>query len=204
MTEKLFDIELDTHKHTRWLSSIAREQLPFAVARTLTMTAKDAQGTLKDEMSEKMTIRTGWVKAGLKITPARKKDGLHRMTSIVGHIDWYMAQQMGKQSKVRSARKNDYQFIPRAIRRTKTGKISKANRPGRILRKKNVFFQKRSKGYGAIVQKRRNRLVTLYSATKKQTIKPKMDLHQTSGQMATRRMNKNFVVAMRGAMRSAR
>lgn len=203
MDARLFDIKLDTRKHTRWLDDIAHRQLPFAVAKTLTLTAKDAQGDIGTEMTGVMSLKSNYPKAGLKINPARKKDGLHRMTSEIGHKDWYMAQQMSSTTTVRKSRNADYQYIPRAVRKTKTGKISKANRPSNIF-KKNVFFSKNGRDGGSIFQGKAGRSILLYSAIKQQTIKPKMDMHRTANLTASRRLDKNFINSMRIARRSAR
>jgi len=204
MTVEIFDIKLDTRKHTRWLDDIAQRQIPFAVAKTLTMTAKDAQGEIGTEMTGVMALRSNYVKAGLKITPARKKDGLHRMTSEVGHKDWYMAQQMGRTSTVRKSRNSEYQFIPRGVRRTKTGKITKSFRPSQVFKKKNVYFTQTGKDRGYVFQRKAGRSILLYSAIKQQTVKPKMDLQRTANLTAAKRLDRNFVKSMRQAMRSAR
>ena len=199
-----FDIKLDMAKHIKHLDWIAKTQIPFAVARALTITAKDAKEAIGKEMTGAMTLRSNYVKAGLHVTAARKKDGLNRMTSVVGHKDWYMAQQMGKRTVERKSRNSKYQFIPRGVRRTKTGKISKNNRPSNIFKRKSVFFHETGNGRGYIFERRGGRSKLLYSAIPKQTIKPKMDFEKEAQQTAGKRLNINFIHSMRIARRSAR
>lgn len=200
----MYGIKVDTRKFNRHLTDIARRQIPFASAKTLTMTAKDAQKSLQVEIAAVMTLRTPEVNKGVIVTPARKADGIHRMQSIVGHRSWYMAQQMGKRIVTRKPRSGKYEYIPRGVRKTKTGKISRNYKIKNVFKLKGTYITKPKNGRAAIFKRVNGRPVLLYSAIKKQTITPKMDMFETSGRVAKKQMPRNFIKAMRSAMRTAR
>lgn len=205
MSRPIVSIELDHRRHSRFLKRLARKQLPFATARALTWTAKDAQKHVQQAMTGAMQLRSAYVRRGLRITAARKSDGMHRMQSEVGHLDWFMAQQLSHHKHVRRAKAAEYQYIPRQVRRTKTGRIPKNMKPAQVLKKPNVFMVETGKDRAAIYQKTRpGHLKLLYSAVKSQTIEPALSLEDEVNDVAGRRLQRNWTRSMSLAVRNAK
>lgn len=203
MTEAI-DIKLNTREFTRHLTHAARRQVPYATAMALTQTAKDAQDETKRKMTGTMRLKSNWAKSGLRITPARKNDGMWRMFAAVGHRDWYMAQQLGRMTVVRKSKEAEYQYIPRGVKRSKTGRITKAMTPARLLKKRNVFMVKTGSERAAIYQKKGQKLILMYSAVKHQTVSPAMSLQDTVAKTAQKTFPRNWVRSMSKAMRTSR
>ena len=77
---------VDITKAVAGLHSLQKDQIPFALARTLTFTAKDAQAAVKASLPSKFTLRNRFMENGIRIKPAEKNDGrieadVHTFTS---------------------------------------------------------------------------------------------------------------------------
>jgi hypothetical protein len=194
----IVSVDLNTRKFDRWLSQAPRKQVPFAIAKSLTMTAQDAQKEIKRELLLRFTIRNRHVPRGIRIKAATKR----RPIAEVGSIDAFMKlQETGGVKKPRRSRRL---AIPtRQVRRTKTGRVRKAQRPRQLLNRKNVFEARSRKG-AVIFQRTRTGLKALYILRPSAQIKPRFGLRSTATKVAERRGQRNFVRAMAVAMRTAR
>lgn len=82
-------IKVDTSSALRGIRS-DRDQIPFAVARALTLTAKDAQQRIIQRLPQVFTLRrVSWEKQGVRITKATKQN----WTAAVADIHSYMVLQ---------------------------------------------------------------------------------------------------------------
>jgi hypothetical protein len=79
----------DVERITRALDDAAQKQVPFALARALTWTAKDAQSDVRGELPRRFTLRNNWVSSGIRITPAKKG----APEALVGSLEPFMARQ---------------------------------------------------------------------------------------------------------------
>ena len=70
------------------IRAIGSKQMPFATARALTWTAKEAQIELRNRLPDTFVIRRKWVPGGIIITPAKKQS----LTARVGSRDDFMAE----------------------------------------------------------------------------------------------------------------
>ncbi len=66
-------VTVDATEATKDLHEIQLRSLPYAMAASLTATAKDAQAEVKRGLGAKFTLRNRWTEQGIRITPAQKK-----------------------------------------------------------------------------------------------------------------------------------
>jgi hypothetical protein len=50
------------------------KQLPFAIARALTVTARDVQDEVRNNLAQRFTLRNNWVRQGIQIQRATKQN----------------------------------------------------------------------------------------------------------------------------------
>lgn len=178
------------------------KQLPFATARTLTQTAKDAQDEILHTLPQTFTLRGVWFKPrnkfGIKIRPATKRD-LEAETGT--NADWL---ELHETSGVKRPRGSHLAIPTENIRRLKSGKISKVNRPRNlkrsfVLQTKNgrVLFQRKFKG-------KRSHIVALYNLEKRAKIKKQSTVIEPATRTIKARINMNFEKFMTEALRTAR
>lgn len=178
------------------------KQIPFATARTLTQTAKDAQDTVLGELPNTFTLRGVWFKPrnkfGIKIKPAKKTD---LQAEIGTNADWLELHETGGTKKPRG----QHLAIPTGnVRRIKSGKISKVNRPKNLKRSfvantksGKVLFQRKYRG-------KRSQIVALYNLEKRAKIRKRSTVVEPSIKTIKARLHKNFEKFMTEAIRTAR
>jgi len=85
-------ISVNLKEFKRGLDDIARQQLPFAIAKTLTDLAKEAQLQIRSSIPKLFHVRSTWTEKGVRIEPARKADLISRGScqSVVKDIDRHM------------------------------------------------------------------------------------------------------------------
>lgn len=198
---------INTAEFNRWLNGVAREQVPFATAKALTMTAKDAQGDLRGAAGQSMTLRNQHTDRGLRISRAEKRDGMLGMKSEVGSIDWYAADQMDERSNIRQPQAARYRYIPVKARPNKARAIPKRLKPAALVNSPKTFWRPKPGG-GALIYERIGRgghkLRLLYVAVPRQRVEPAMSLADTVRATATRKLRRNFILSMGQAMRTVK
>jgi hypothetical protein len=81
-------VKIDSKVFDRALFAM-QKQIPFAMARALTLTAQDCKTALVGHLTNDFTIRTTWLEQGMRIKSATKKN----QAAEVGSIDPFMAWQ---------------------------------------------------------------------------------------------------------------
>lgn len=66
-------VKADIKKATRYLNSVQRKQVPFATAKALTLTAKDAQVNITKTLPKDLHKPTPFTMRGIGMRPAKKK-----------------------------------------------------------------------------------------------------------------------------------
>ena len=66
-------VSVDATKAIEGLSQLQSKDLPYALSRTLTASAKDAQAAVKAELPQKFTLRNRFFEGGIRIKPADKR-----------------------------------------------------------------------------------------------------------------------------------
>lgn len=117
------------------LSETARKQVPFASALALTTTAAEAMKAVRDEAEDTFTLRNRYTLRGIQTNRAEKRDWPNQKAEvgIEKGRDYLIDHALGGK---RRGHITHGRAIPVNVRRLKSGKISKPQRPGRLLAKK--------------------------------------------------------------------
>lgn len=196
------------------LNWIERDQLPFAVAKTLTKTAYQASDEIKNNLRMDFILRNRYTERGIRVRRATK----HRPQSEVGSIDEYMVlQELGGTKTARDGRV----AVPRDIKKDVKELIKKRNRPGPLMKRANEkagtrkrkggkplpFFARMSSGKeGIFVRRGKGRVPidVLYVFEDSVEITPRLGLRKTAARVADENMQENFNAAFTEALATAR
>ena len=200
-----FDVEViaDLGGLKHFTKELVRKQLPFATAVALTRTAQEARDVARKHMAQRFTLRSTWPARGLQIQRAEKKDWPN-VRAIVGHKDeLFVLHETGGIKKSRQGRRI---AIPtKAVRRTKTGKISRAQRPARALQRKRVFLAEDTIRQRTTKKTRRS---ILYLLRQRVRIRPtfgfRENVERTAGRVYAREFDKALTKAVKTAKERAR
>lgn len=177
----------------RELNKIAK-QVPFATARALTWTAVDAREELRSDLPNQFELRNKWTEKGINIRSATKR----KLQAEVGTRDWYMPHhETGYTRKPKSAR---HIAVPtKAIKRTKTGKISKAKKPAQLLKKQTKikpFVGRSERGGNLFIAKRQGKdsypIDIYYFLTYEAEMKASWNFEDSTEKVVKSRIIKNF------------
>lgn len=200
-------ISINTKEFQAMMRSVAGKQVPFAMAKALTDTAKGAQKALKYTIKGNMTLRNKHTERGIRLVRAEKKDGLSGMSAKVRSIDWYMQDQTDGVGSVRKPKSATYKYIPVKARPNKNRSVPKRLRIKEIVNK-NQSFYRRGKNQSLLVfqrygkKKKRTRL--LYVAVKSQKIKSRVSVDKVILPYVKRNLGRNFTKAWAFALKTAR
>lgn len=183
----------DIERFTRNMDDGARRHVPFALARALTLTAKDAQGDVREDLPKRFTLRNKWVSNGIRITPATKTSP----EAIVGSVEAFMErQETGGAKKARGGHRI-------SVPKTKPTKIiPRGQRPQAIRNRPKVFVVKTSSGAGIMRRqgKKRYPIQLLYWLKRGVKVKPSFGFQGTTGTTVTSRFGPRFVESLSQAM----
>lgn len=197
------------------LTKMQREQIPFATALSLTMTVNDAREAIQDEADTAFELRNRYTERGIQTNRANKRDW-PRITAEVGideKRDYLIDHALGGK---RRGDPSHGRAIPKSIKRTSGGKISKAKRPSRFLAQskkprrkgaKRPFIIKLSNGQELIARrqgKSRKPLDILYAFQKNVDIDQSFDFEKAGINRIRKVYDKNFGRALARAIRTAR
>lgn len=204
------------------LTALQREQVPFAAARALTMTAQDIQDAERATMAVKFTLRRQWVVQGIRIKPARKQDWPASYAVVYSRDAFMNIQERGGVKVAIGSRVFDYHgmlAIPLDARRSKTDVVLKKDWPANLI---NPFVltardgrkylavrdlagnkgKQRRVGTGARGTWSGTRL--MYTLIDRETLKPRLGLQELGRKVAPIRFPINFANALADAMATAR
>lgn len=175
-------ISSNLQQATQQLQSIAgAKQLRFAVARALTLTAKDVQQEVRKNMPTRFTIRRQWVVNGILFERATKDN----LAAKVYSRDQFMGLQ--EAGGVKSPLRNYLAYPLSMVRRTKTDMIRKSDRPAQLGDKAEVVEYKGRK-FLALKKPRKGangaKLRFLYLLIPKAQIKPRLGLEKDGLQVS--------------------
>lgn len=78
-----FHVKVDAAQATRFLNDVQRKQLPFIMAKSLTLTARDVQAELKKQLPQVFDRPNRWTMNSLFMKPATKS----KLSAMVGLKD---------------------------------------------------------------------------------------------------------------------
>lgn len=196
-----FSIKVDAAAAISQVRGIKDNQLPFALARSLTMSAKDGQGKMIEELPEHFTLRTKWYMPqtpfGFKIKPATKRNFT---SEIYSKAPWIVDFEEGA---IRTPQGTAFAVPQPDVRRTKRGLITKGQKPKMILRRPirpaiimgaAIFWRATKRGP----------LKFLYALGHKATIKPRLKFQATIEKVVTDKFPDNFKKSFEDALKNAR
>jgi len=195
------DITVDTSDLERRMGFLAREQMPFIGAMTLTQTAKDAQQVVIVRLPHKFTIRNTWTQKGVQIQPAKK----NHLESRVMVRDDYM--QLQEEGGTKTPRGQHLAIPARGARKNKRDIITKSNRPRAVLDRPKSFIQRLKSGREAIMRRKgksRFPVEVMFLLIPKAEINARFGFEETVRRTVTDRVQKNFETAFNRAMATAR
>ena len=199
----MFDVTSDITRAMAQLKSLAEaSQFKFAVAKALTQTAYEVQAEVKRNMPGRFTLRRQWIVQGMRVERATKTN----LVATVYSRDKFMGFQEfgGPKSPLRN-----YIAVPtKAVRRTKTQMIAKADRPKSLGDKVEVIEYKGDK-YLALKAKPRkgasgNKLRLLYLLIPRAQMHERLKLRQDGERIARAKFLPNLQRAIDDAVRTAR
>jgi hypothetical protein len=176
------------------------KQLPFAIARALTVTARDVQDEVRNNLTQRFTLRNNWVRQGIQIQRASKQN----LESIVFSRDAVMGlpELGGAKSPL-----GNYLAVPTSlVRRTPKDMIRKADRP-KSLGDKVEIIEFRGRKWLALKRSRKGRNKTelrlMYLLVPRADIEPRLKLRddglRVSQAVFERRLQESLELALRTA-----
>lgn len=144
-------VQADFSGLSRYLDAMHRRQLPYVTARATTKLAQLSQADIRADLPRHFTLRTNWVRNGIRIQPADKRDW-PAVQAIVGAIDWFMEPQVtGEERRPRGGR--EHLSVPGpGVRPVPSAKTPRSKWPGALLKKggrRRAFVRRISGGVRA-------------------------------------------------------
>lgn len=166
-------IQVNADAVARGLDNAAKKQLPFAIAKALTLTAKAAQADVIAHLGDTLTIRNAWISKGIRIKPATKRT----LTAEIGSRDRFMALQA--QGGERAGKGSGAVAVPVAARRDKAAITRPGKWPGKIL-DNSGFKAKIGNGHLGVFKRigkgKRARTVLFYVLAKRVAVRARWPL----------------------------
>jgi hypothetical protein len=136
-------VAINLKEFRKELDDIQNQQFPFAIAKTLTIVAQEAQRTLIGDLPRHFDLHSSWTAKGIRIDPAKKSDMKTKgqIESAVKDIDASMVKQETLGGRVRTSHGKPVRglnVIPETQARSKllasSGRIKPSMLPGRLLK----------------------------------------------------------------------
>ena len=192
-------VEFDLPPYLRTLNALGKDQLPFAVAGTLTEVAKLAQASVRRQLPRRFNIRSPWTAKGIRIKPASKRHWPNSY-ALVGTTDEYMVQQ--ELGGIRRARGGRFRAIPaRTIKRKASGGVRKDQRPRALIGKGRAYFGNKSIQLTG-GKSGRGRKGTAYWLREQVRMRPRFGMRETIEHTATVTIQPVFRRRMTASLRS--
>lgn len=192
----------DLAKASAMLRKLAKEQVPFALAKTLTDLAKEVQREVRVEMPKNFTLRRQWIVNGIRIKAATKR----KLESVVYSRDKFMARQesggIKRAPETKVWRVGDKIAIPTTLAKggSRTGIVPKRNWPENLIKP----FRIRTKdGHEYLAVRRAHAVQVMYVLQDQVKMKDRLKLHQIGQRVVAQRFNKVFGANLGRAIASA-
>lgn len=84
------------------LDRVGREQVPYAMARTLTGLAYDSRDKVRNDLASRFIIRNNWVSKGIQVNSASKADWPMQQAAVGTRDDFMVRQEFGGKKEARN------------------------------------------------------------------------------------------------------
>lgn len=179
------------------LGDLAERQIPFAMAKSLTDTAKDYQAQAEQRANRIFTVRTSWNKArnkyGFRIRPATKSHWEARVFSMAPFI----VEHEGAQTRQPEGR--HFAVPTENVGVTRRGLTPKGQKP-----RNNPRLFKLGKGSKGLYQRKGGKLVRMYNLTDKAKLPKDLQFKSNAVVFVPRAFRKHFKRNLRMAIRTAK
>jgi len=187
----------------RRLNDIEKRQLPFATAQALTATAFDVRKQIVERtFPEAFEVKNKrFIGAAMRVKKATKQ------TLVASVFDRLGRAQLKKHTTggIKTPRGNNIAIPGRALKRGKSGGITKANRPRQLLDKANVVKLRSKSGQDMIARRnKKGRLEVLYILEPSANIKKSFRFYEDARTVVKKNMPTNFKKSWRRALATAR
>ena len=136
----MIEIDHNGPQVQRWLTELERKQIPFATAVALTRTARDVVEEEMKQLPQRFTIRKkSMIRRAIKSIRAEKRDWpMPSATVYVPEAFKFLADHEG--GATRKGMAGHRVAVPtRLVKRTASGRVRKAQKPGAIRRRKTGY-----------------------------------------------------------------
>lgn len=194
----MISVTFDTAPLLRAFDELTRRQLPFATARALTTTARDAALALKSHLADDFTIRTRWLASGIRVNPATKS----HLVAEVGSRDEFMALQATGGEKV--PRDGGAIAVPEHARPTPTAITRPSQWPGKLLARSRYFVKPLESGDLGVFRRDKGALVLMYALKRRVEVRQHWHFDEIVERVVGAKWARNCELALADALRSAR
>jgi len=197
-------VKVNPTQALRFLRGIKDSQLPFAMAKGLTMLAQDVQEKMIKELPNRFGLRTKWylpqTPFGFKVEAAKKKT---LVAKVFTRAPWIIGFEKGE---TRRPAGQVFAEPQPAIRRSKRQLILKGQKPPALLHKARPAVILPTKSGAGIFYRRTKRapLTFLYALIRRAVIMPRLYFGSTAQQVVQDRFHRIFIAAFYEALRTAR
>lgn len=211
------DINIPLENFKYYMDNIAKEQLPFGCAMTLTRVAIDVAencvklANLRFNVKHRTFLKNAThAKIGQPPSPARAfhampanvKDGINAMKSTVGVTHWGIADLVDGRMDIRKTKTARYRWVP--LKGRKLGYGVKQAYPGQGKYSKGNFFMKSKKGNYLLVTRagKSKKITPMFLRKKQQNMRPIFNINKIAENSFEKYWNKHFDVCMEQAIRT--
>lgn len=195
------NIKVDAQPALKHLDAVARKQIPYATSLALNRTSEKARDKFLGVLSQRITLRTSWWKArnrfGFNVQPSHKRTWPNLFTIIYTRAPWMTLHETGG---IKKPMKRALAVPTAQVRRTKAGRISKAQRPAGM---KNTFI-KEVNGKPILFKRLKRGIVPMYVLTPSARINPVLRFNRTISSEVNRLFPGEFSKAFEEARRNAK
>jgi hypothetical protein len=208
----MFTVKVDITSAIKALDDIQKRQLPFAMANSLTQTAKQGQNAMLTRLPYIFTLRNTWTARGIRIVPASKRDDepfsvVFADTSGPRSLNNYLLlQDTGGEKVTHMGRKYICVPIRQNLKVSQTGLIPDAMRPKALIDSGRGFKVQMKDGRLFLFMRvgtgdHHTSIVPVYRMVSEVHVKAVLDLEKIVKDIADQNFSENFDEAMAEATR---
>lgn len=192
----------DLERKARALGELGARQAPFAIAATLTELAKGASVRVQRQLPKSFKVRNRGLKRAITYEGARKND--NPPTSYVGVRQWAAFLRLQALGGTKRGKRGHRIAVPtRLVKRTRSGRVRKADRPRTLRQHKALREDELDKGRIRVVRRSAKRSI-FFTLTSSVKIKARWPFRDQVEDHVRRHVGHTFDRRFAAALRTAR